>query len=528
MRIPPIQIAGKFLRADPRMSALSNLRIRNTYSRLASKRRWLRDQIQQRAVSTRRRRIGFEQLEIRALLATITVTGLLDNIDSDGIVTLREALQAAETDTSVDGSTAGSGADTIEFSPALTETGGATILLGGTEFAITTPIAIRGPGANLLTIDAQDSSRIFHVDDGNSAGAIDVEIAGMTLTGGLATDGSPSASESDYGGAILSRENLTLTGSTVSGNSAIFGGGLFNRGGTLTVIDSEISGNSATFDGGGLWNYSGSLTVSGSTVTGNSAIRDGGGLFNREGGTLTVAGSTITGNAADRYGGGLRNRSGMLTVSGSTIAGNTARFGGGLFNGGAAATMTVTDSSITGNSALFDGGGSWNYVGAMTVTGSTFSGNEANRDGGGLFNRGSGTLTVASSTIVDNRGDANGNGSGSGGGIRTVNEGTTATQLMNTIVAGNVTGTGAETASDLFGRDVESGSAHNLIGDAGSAGGLTDGTNNNLVGVDPLLGALAHNGGPTLTHARTSRQPGDQCGEQQRTQRSARRSVPAR
>ena len=76
-----------------------------------------------------------------------------------------QAIEAAETDMSVDGSTAGSGADTIVFAPALTESGGATIALGGTELTITTPIAISGPGADLLTINAQGNSRIFHFDD---------------------------------------------------------------------------------------------------------------------------------------------------------------------------------------------------------------------------------------------------------------------------------------------------------------------------------------------------------------------------
>ena len=60
-----------------------------------------------------------EYLEERTLLSAITVTSLADNTTVDGLVTLREAIQAAETDSSVDGSTAGSGADEIVFDASL-------------------------------------------------------------------------------------------------------------------------------------------------------------------------------------------------------------------------------------------------------------------------------------------------------------------------------------------------------------------------------------------------------------------------
>ncbi len=72
----------------------------------------------------RRRRLqpGAEPLELRALLATIVVTSLADDLTVDGAVTLREAIAAAETDASVDGSVAGQGPDRIEFADGLTGT----------------------------------------------------------------------------------------------------------------------------------------------------------------------------------------------------------------------------------------------------------------------------------------------------------------------------------------------------------------------------------------------------------------------
>ena len=51
--------------------------------------------------------------------------------------------------------------------------------------------------------------------------------------------------------------------------------------GTLTLTNSTVSGNSAAFSGGGVFNYFGTATLTNSTVSGNSATRfDGGGVFN--------------------------------------------------------------------------------------------------------------------------------------------------------------------------------------------------------------------------------------------------------
>src|SRR4051812_31500608 len=72
---------------------------------------------------------ALEPLEGRVLFANIVVTDLGDVTATDEKVTLREAIQAAETDMSVDGSTAGAGADTITFAAALTASADATITL---------------------------------------------------------------------------------------------------------------------------------------------------------------------------------------------------------------------------------------------------------------------------------------------------------------------------------------------------------------------------------------------------------------
>ena len=93
-------------------------------------------------------------LEDRALLATFTVTSLADNTTTDAFVTLREAIASAN---------AQPGADTITFASNMQ---GQTITLGGTQLTITDSVTITGPGADLLTVDANNASRIFNVDDG--------------------------------------------------------------------------------------------------------------------------------------------------------------------------------------------------------------------------------------------------------------------------------------------------------------------------------------------------------------------------
>src|SRR5690242_7734998 len=107
-------------------------------------------------------RLMLEPLEERSLLATIVVTSLNDNVTVDGKVTLREAIQAANTNQSVDGSASGEVApalDTIVFQAGLT--GSVNLLLG--ELPISETVVIQGLGATSTTINAQHNSRILNI-----------------------------------------------------------------------------------------------------------------------------------------------------------------------------------------------------------------------------------------------------------------------------------------------------------------------------------------------------------------------------
>jgi hypothetical protein len=109
-----------------------------------------------------------------------------------------------------------------------------------------------------------------------------------------------------------------VTSSTLTGNSAAFGGGILNSfSGELTVSNSTLAGNSATTQGGGIDNDGGSLTVSNATISGNAAVQ-GGGLCNE--GTMTCRDSIFAGNTA----GDGPDLFGNLGSRGYNLIGNTS------------------------------------------------------------------------------------------------------------------------------------------------------------------------------------------------------------
>ena len=222
---------------------------------------------------------------------------------------------------------------------------------------------------------------------------------------------------------------------------------------TVQLTNLTISGGSDPF-GGGIAN-GGTLTLTNCTVSGNSApgtSGGGGGISN--GGPLTLINTTVSGNSAF-LGGGIANGHVQLTLIGSTVSGNTAStVGGGIFLHGG--PVTITNSTVSGNTSGAQGGGIYNQD-QLTLTNTTVSGNTAT-DGGGVFNTFSATL-------------------------------------LNTLVAGNtgtspdIANTGSLTAS------------YSLIGSSTGHSITTNPATGNQVGIDPKLGALADNGGPTRTHA---------------------------
>ena len=278
--------------------------------------------------------------------------------------------------------------------------------------------------------------------------------------------------------------------------------------GTLSIIGD--GSESTIIDGAGLdrvFHVLAGVTVSFSDVaiTGGDSVAtgSGGGIFNDDG-TVNVIRGMILGNTATG-GGGLSNvGGGVVTITESTISGNTVpgtgSAGGGLFNSGFSfgnSTMTIVNSTVSGNSAGQQGGGILNS-GTLTITNSTFSGNVSGGGGGAVYNNFGLSVQITNSTITDNVANGTSGDFQGGGGITDFAGNVTA---KNTLIAGNTAATGDP---DVRGSFISQG--NNLIGDVGSTTGFTDGVNGDQIGtsgspIDPLLGVLQDNGGPTQTHA---------------------------
>ena len=339
-----------------------------------------------RLAARQKKALDFQTLEDRRMLAVITVSSLADNMDVDGMVTLREAIQAANTDSSVDGSVAGSGADTIEFSAAALS--GQTITLGGSDLEITEALTIDATALSQnVTIDANNASRIFNI----SASTGDFNLTGLTLTGGRSTvdfghggavrslssgtltitrstvTSNSIAGTGSRGGGVFSLSDLTLISSTVSNNSTDGGpgGGIDSFSGTVTLIGSTVSGNSTAGNfgtGGGVSSFSGNILLTNSTVSGNStlgSLSNGGGISS--GGTVTLSNSTVTDNhtkGGNSRGGGISNNNDTVTLHNTILAGNTAVGGNPDLDSGTGAL--IVNFSLIGTGITPDAGGSGN------------------------------------------------------------------------------------------------------------------------------------------------------------------------
>ena len=454
-----------------------------------------------------------------ATAATDTVTNLHDS----GLGSLRAVIAAA------------SSGDTVVFESGLT----GTITLTGGAVAVDKNLTIVGPGAGLLKVDAGDASRIF--ETAGSFSSISVSISGLTLADGAATN---------LGGAICfepvvtGEASLVVMGSTFADDRAGgegtsiarsgqgSGGAIaFETNGRLTIANSTFAGDraggnggegasSAQGDGGAIAAFGDdAVSVTGSSFSedragGNggigesSAQGDGGAIdFSGEGvgDTLTIGESSFSGNSAggnggagtssaQADGGAISAEDTTLMVSASTFNGNQAGGiagagpAGGEAYGGAIALFgtgaTLTNDTIEANSA----GGP---IGAGSGGGGVA--------GGGLWSGAPATLlndTIDGNAVIG-AGGAGGNIDGSAPGPVT---------LKNTIVAAGAAAIRPNCASNVIS------AGHNLESTTPSECGLTPALGD-LIGVNPLLGPLQFNGGPTETQALLEGSPAIEAGE---------------
>jgi hypothetical protein len=452
-------------------------------------------QPRRRGHSAYRQTLRFESLEERFCLSGLAVTTISDIVGHSG-TSLRDAIVQANADSRQGTS------DTIRFDASLS---GQTITLSQGQLELgrggsgSGAITIDGSGlTSPIVVSGNNAGRVFLVDSG-----VQASIAGLTIQGGRITDAN--------GAGIANSGTLAMTSVTVINNSAnpsssgamgtrASGGGIENFG-TMTVTASRFVGNSAG-SGGGIDN-SGTLTLTDSQVAGNSASSAGGGIENS--GMLRVLASTIaTNSATSGLGGGIGN-GGTMEIANSTITSNVSSAGGGVYSTGVGASLVVSGCTFASNQAAgvtfvggSNGGGIYTRGGALIVN-STFVGNSAHAvmvgaaygNGGAIY----GDATIIHCTISGNSASAPTSQyyyvGGAGGGLYLFSSLISSGQVLNTIVSGN-SATGGGPAIQIPPTLLEQQSYR----------GLPNGSSNNIVSpVNPNLGPLQDNGGPTQTMA---------------------------
>ncbi len=340
-----------------------------------------------------------------------------------------------------------------------------------------------GHAANFVVNTTADTADVTPGDGfcADTNGACSLRAA-VRETNTLASDDTIVLSAATYALTGAAGDDLALSGDLdITGNLTITGSAtastIIDGGGSDRVLDIDPSGAGV------------SVTITDLTVrNGNVPGESGGGIRNN--GTLALTRVTVTTNSSGINGGGLLNLN-TMTLTNTTVSSNTAGGGGGGIFNGTGSTLAINASTVNSNNANgagSDGGGIFNAGGATaSLTNVTISDNSANDMGGGLFNAATATLTnvtLASNTAVV-----------SGGGIS--NTGTVT--LTNTIVA-NSTPSNCNGGTSSAGNNLDSGNTCGF-----SAGGDINNQN-------PLLGALANNGGLTQTRALSAGSPAIDAG----------------
>ncbi len=331
--------------------------------------------------------------------------------------------------------------------------------------------------------------------------------------GGSSTGGPGGSGAGIHGAGSLTLTNVTVSNNiTGNGNTGVHGGmggrggGIFFTGTSLSMTNCRVIGNTTGNgavgtnpgasgggggDGAGVLMNSGTLTMN-VVVLGQNHSGDanfggtggvGGGLMTMPGVNSTLVNVTADNNTTGNGGGGVTGQGGrgagianhgIMDIRSSTVSnnvtgtagtsgGDSGGIGGGIFNG---AAVSLVNTTICGNSTKgfnAPGGGFYNNGSTVTITNCTITGNEAiTHIGNGVFQ----SLFVS--------------------GITTV---------QNTIIAQNVGGPDTSGSFNSLG--------NNLIGNADDSTGFHSGDlkGNTATPLNAMLGPLAANGGPTMTHA---------------------------
>ena len=434
-----------------------------------------------------------------ALAATRTVTTTTDRDNGSytpGNVSLREAVKYANY------------GDTVEF----IINGTFTLTMG--EIVIDKNLTISGNNPtvtdSVTQISAGGASRVFKITSGTVTIKNLVILQGHTHQdpggGGIFNDGvltlekvriGSCSTDAQNGGGVYSRKDINIIGCFFYSNHAAgdkLGGALhvYKLGGTTptAIITDTYFGPNNVSDGGG------------GAVAGTSA-------------DIHLTRCIFDSNQSQgggHAGGAVCLISGSCTVTDCTFKDNAADVYGGAIDASTPAPLTITGSTFSGNSAGAKGGALYQVGGDLVVTNCTFTENTADKDGGALWvSPGSGTpgrisFTTITGNITDaDCGDVGGTcNDGAGGGLY-LDGGNL--YLRGVILAGNTDNStsGAEYSQCYCATATAISAGYNMVGTyLGCAAAFPSGSpnvNHDYVvsPMNPLLGALADNGGPTKT-----------------------------
>ena len=349
------------------------------------------------------------------------------------------------------------------------------------------------------TIDRGGTGRILHVSSAAALTITDVTLQkGAFHVGAAITSGA---------GAVMVIDS-TLTGNTATstaGLTAAQGGAIYSGGGPVEILRSTVHGNSAIgaaagddAHGGAIYLLSGAVTITDSTLTQNRAngpnITSGGAVY-----TAANSGAPSPGNVTVTNSILAQNRSEKTAATGGSAA------GGAIYS---SATSTIHDSLLNQNVALSAGStanGGGLRADAVSIYDSAFMSNAASATLSGrggavwVFDQ---SANVFSSTFVDNVGTKDAAAIGG-------NAATTNIDLHHVTISGNESPTSqvgvggtlttfATTISDPLGGGGNCGAlgatssqySYDTDGTCGFGGGAGDVSN----GADPLLGTPRNNG----------------------------------
>jgi CSLREA domain-containing protein len=318
------------------------------------------------------------------------------------------------------------------------------------------PAAPTALGAPTFTVDTFEDT----FDGSCAAGDCSLRDAVASVDGGGTVRVPPGfyplslAGPGPYAGDVDLTRPVTIVGIGETGSfldASVLGDRVFDVAADVRLNHVTLLGGSEVGIGGVVRATAGTLALDRTTIFGGRAVVGGAGA-GAPAATASVDRSWIFANRASRRGGALFVR-GTALISGSTISGNRASGGGGAFVT-RSASLSVDDSTVSGNAAVRGGG-----VQAV------------------------GDVDFFSSTIAENRAETGG-----------------AALLASS--------SGASATNSVFGRNRASSSGSLCFGQLSSHGhNLADtrgcGLNapSDITGVDPRIGLLRQNGGPTLTHA---------------------------